>query len=258
MKRLLCLLLVVSIACAGCYETEIDKLNGKSLYDTDSEYLKSHKELREEIVKLERDIRKLKAMPKPDKVLLARIAELESSLESQRVKLRTNIAKLESELSKLRAMPEQNEALRARIAELEIVLESQGAEERAEKALMLRIDDHEDTINSAMVALTTDLLVRIDELEDALELLWAKERAENVLPVRIAELEAAIELQRAEIENSKNMSRVYEVAVESQRLTIETLQKLCRLYEAEKEFQGKSRRGEESPLDEEPSIPRRR
>jgi len=71
---------------------------------------------------------------------------------------------------------------------------------------------------------------------------------------RIAQLEAAIELQREEIENSKNMSRVYEVAVESQRLTIETLQKLCRLYEAEIESQGKSRSSEESPLGEQPKA----
>ena len=80
------------------------------------------------------------------------------------------------------------------------------------------------------------MLVRIADIEAALELQRAEERAEKLLLVRIADLEAALESQRAEIESSKNTIRLYEVAVEAQRLTIETFQKLCRLYEAREQM----------------------
>ena len=71
---------------------------------------------------------------------------------------------------------------------------------------------------------------------------------------RIYELEAAIESQRAEIDYSQKISRLYEVAIESQKVAIESLEKLCRMYEAEIESQGKSRSSEESPLREEPET----
>ena len=94
----------------------------------------------------------------------------------------------------------------------------------------------------------------IADIEAALELQRAEERAEKALLVRIAELEAALESQRADIESSENVYRLYEVAIDSQKVAIESLEKLCRLYEAEIESQGKSRSVEESPQSKEPGA----
>ena len=188
MRRVACLLLVVSIALAGCYDVEIDPKTGRR------------------VVHVQRE---------------DRVAELEPRLK---------IPKPVRKPIEIKAVSKQIDAL------------------------LVRIDEHEAKINSAMVSLTTDLLVRIDELEAAIQNQRAAEGEENALLVRMAELEDEIESQREESENSKNMSRVYELAIESQRLTIETLQKLCRLYEDEIESQGKSRSSEESPLSKEPEA----
>jgi hypothetical protein len=44
MKRIVCLLLVVSIAFAGCYDVEIDKITGKPISDKGTEAPKQNKE----------------------------------------------------------------------------------------------------------------------------------------------------------------------------------------------------------------------
>jgi len=167
MKRLVCLLLVVSIACAGCYNKEIDPYSGIPISDKPTEVAKQNKG--------------------QNKITQTRYSrgwwgDWESFTE-----LSQRIAKLEGDILKVKALPEQIEALLNRSDELETSIESQRAVEREHKASL----------------------------------------------VRIVKLEAEIESQRAEIENSKNIYRVYEVAIESQKLTIETLQKLCRLYETE-------------------------
>ncbi len=140
------------------------------------------------------------------------------------------VPKLVREPIEIKAVSKQIEALRVRIVELESSLESQ------------------------IVKLGANIAKLETELEAAIDSQGAVEREQKALLARIADLEAAIESQRADIENSKNMSRVYEVAIESQRLTIETLQKLCRMYEAEIESQGKSRSSEESPVCKEPET----
>ena len=250
MKRIVCLLLVVSIAYAGCEvkESSTSRIMGPDVQPVSPGV--SHtptivetivgvpgavvrlSDCEAKIKELQRELSEARKMPKKDKASLARIAELETLLKSQRETLRAIIANLQKELSEAKAMPKQYKTLLVKLAELEAALGYQEAVERAEKAL----------------------LVRINELEAAIESQRVVEREDEALLVRIDELEAAIESQRAEIENSKNMSRVYEVAIESQRLTIETLQKLCRMYEAEIESQGKSRSSEESQLSKEPEA----
>ena len=122
------------------------------------------------------------------------------------------------------------------------------------EALRVRIVELESSLESQIVKLGANIAKLETELEAAIDSQGAVEREQKALLARIADLEAAIESQRADIENSKNMSRVYELAIESQRLTIETLQKLCRMYEAEIESQRKSRSSEESPLSKEPEA----
>ena len=184
MKRIVCLLLVVLIAYAGC---EVREFTHSNVMD-DGRFVPPEPVSRPKISKPVRKPNEIKAVSKQIEALRIRIVELESSLESQIVKLGANIAKLETEL--------------------EAAIDSQGAVEREQKALL----------------------------------------------ARIADLEAAIESQRAEVESSKNVYRLYEVAIESQRVAIESLEKLCRMYEAEIESQGKSRSSEESPLGKEPEA----
>ena len=99
--------MVVSIACAGCYDTEIDKFTDKPISDKPTEVPKQNKgptnkitqtpysrgwlgdwesfsELRQRIEKLEMDLSEVKAMPEPEKALLVRIDELEAAIDSQR------------------------------------------------------------------------------------------------------------------------------------------------------------------------------
>jgi len=254
MKRMVCVLMVVSIACAGCEDTGSPKIKSVETIVGLPHGLERLSKLKEENEKLQEELYEARNMPKKDKASLARIAKIEDAIIAQREKSRAEIKRLKEELVKAEKMPKQYKALLVKLAELETALGYQMEVERAEKALMLRIDEHEATINSAMVALTTDLLVRIDELEDAIESKREVERVEKDLLVRMAELEAEIESQRAEIESSENVYRLYEVAIESQKVTIESLEKLCRMYEAEIESQGKSRSSEESPLGKEPEA----
>ena len=71
------------------------------------------------------------------------------------------------------------------------------------------------------------------------ELIEAKIMAKpnKALLVRTAKLEAALESQRAVIENLKNVYRLHEAAIEYQRVALESLLNLCRLYEAKIESQ---------------------
>jgi len=116
LQKIACLLLVVSIAFAGCYDVEIDKITGKPISDngTDKEReitqapysrdwwgdWESFSELTQRIESIER----------ADKLLLVRIADLEAELESQK------------------AEEKADKALLVRIADLEATIESQRAE----------------------------------------------------------------------------------------------------------------------------------
>ena len=232
MKRIVCLMLVVLIAYAGCADTKPSTITVTPIYSGWINALEDVSNTRQRIEELEIELSKAKDMPKRDKALLARIARLEAEIKSQRAELRAIIAKLKNELSEAEDQTEQTKALLFMIAEIEAALECQRVVERAEKAL----------------------LVMIADVESAIESRWAVEIDEMVLLDRIAELEAEIESQREEFESSKNIYRLYEVAIESQKIAIESLEKLCRMYEAEIESQVKSRSNEESPLREEPET----
>ncbi|MBL7145707.1 MAG: hypothetical protein ISS76_15830 [Phycisphaerae bacterium] len=148
-----CLMLVVSIAFAGCYDVEIDKITGKPISDNGTEVPKQNKEgtitqapysrdwwgdwesfseLIQRIERVEEVLSQIEIAPRQDKALLARITDLETSLESQKAELRTDITKLKEELSEPKITPKQDKALLARITDLETALESQKAELRAD------------------------------------------------------------------------------------------------------------------------------
>ncbi len=128
MKRIVCLLLVVSIACAGCYDTEIDPYSGKPISDKLPESVGRPSSLVRDIVNLKRDLSKVKAMSEKNKASLARIDELEAALELQGAELRADNKKLKKELSEAKITPKQYEALLVRIAELEAAIELQRAD----------------------------------------------------------------------------------------------------------------------------------
>ena len=152
MKRLASLLLFVSIAFAGCYDVEIDKLTGKPVSHQTIEFPKqkeepgkitqtlysrgwwgdwdSFTELSQRIERLEKGLSEVKIVPRPDKALLARIDELGAELGSQRAELRATVTKLKEDLSETKSTPEQDKALLVRIDELGAELESQRAELR--------------------------------------------------------------------------------------------------------------------------------
>lgn len=167
MKRLVCLLLVVSIACAGCYDTEIDPFTGKPVSEKRTEVTKkdegpskitqtpysrgwwgdweSFSELRRRIEKLEMDLSEVKDMPEPEKALLVRMDELEATIESQK------------------AAEGEEKALLVRIAELEATIESQGAEIESSKNIYCL---YEIAIESQRVAIESlDKLCRMYEAE---------------------------------------------------------------------------------------------
>lgn len=126
--------------------------------------------------------------------LRARVAELERSLESARLRAADEEQRLGAALETRKA---EEETLRARIAELERSLDSTriGAEEehvqreRFERELQTSVDE------SAM------LRARITELEQELtEIAAGHEQEERVLRARIAELEAAAAATSAEFD----------------------------------------------------------
>ncbi len=153
MKRIACLMLVVSIACAGCEvkESSTSRIIGPDVQSVSpgvshtlpgvtrmplgpddgwSNRMGMYSELKERIERVEEVLSQIKIAPRPDKALLARIAELGAELESQRAELRASVTKLKEDLSEAKITPEQDKALLVRIANLETALESQRAELR--------------------------------------------------------------------------------------------------------------------------------
>ena len=109
-------------------------------------------------------------MSKQIEALRVRIVELESSLESQRVKLGANIAKLETEL--------------------EAAIDSQGAVEREQKALLVRIDGLEAAIESQRT-----------EIESSKNMYRLYEVVIDSQKVAIESLEKLCRIYEAEIES---------------------------------------------------------
>ena len=86
MKRAVCLLLVVSIACAGCALSEkTEWISPLTLRIADLE-----DELKLRIADLEDEIKSQRAEERAEKALLDRIAELEAELESQRTEVESS------------------------------------------------------------------------------------------------------------------------------------------------------------------------
>jgi len=127
MKRLVCLLLVVSIACAGCYDTEIGP-SGRPIIHVQPEDRMDEPVLGPKVPKPVREPIKLKAMAKQIEALRVRIVELEAEIELQGAELRADIKKFKKELSEAKITPKQYEVLLVRIAELEAEIESQREE----------------------------------------------------------------------------------------------------------------------------------
>ncbi|MCP4256791.1 MAG: hypothetical protein GY774_04590 [Planctomycetes bacterium] len=174
MKRIACLMLVLSIASAGCQDSSTCRIIGDEV----------------------------------KKVLLARIDNLETALESQIAELRENITKLEEEEEELSQIKIGLKALRDKIIELETALESQKTELRADiiklegelnqtkDALLTRINKLETALESQIA----ELRENITKLEQE-ELSQIKEALKPVkaLPDRIKKLETALESQHAEL-----------------------------------------------------------
>lgn len=131
MKRLVCLLLVVSIACAGCYKKYEDPLGVTVERPTKSKDRQSNQVLRAKIGKLENELSRLKGVHSQNKSLLVRMGALEIELASKTELSRVVIEKLQSQLREPKTMQKQNQALLSRISELEVMLETQRIEEKA-------------------------------------------------------------------------------------------------------------------------------
>jgi len=110
MKRVVCLLLVVLIACAGCYDTEIDPISGRPITHVQPEDRMAEPVSGPKVPKLVKEPIELKAMTKQIEALRVRIAELEAAIES------------------LRAVERPEEDLLVRMADLEAAIDSQRAE----------------------------------------------------------------------------------------------------------------------------------
>ena len=167
MKRVPCLLLFVSIALAGCYDVEIDPNTGRRVIHVQREDRMAEPEpVSRPKIPMRKPI-EIKAVSKQIEALRVRIVELESSLESQKVKLGANIAKLETELEAAidsqGAVEREQKALLVRIADLEAALESQRAEiESSENVYRL----YEVAIDSQKVAIESlEKLCRMYEAE---------------------------------------------------------------------------------------------
>lgn len=127
MKRVVCLLVIVSIAYVGCADTKqkevtvisglLDRVPDGTWGDPEDVIWDSPS-----VVRL-----KIANMHKRNEALMFRIDELEAALESQRAVSRVVIAKLQGELRESKIMHKQNKALLVRIAKLEAVTESQSA-----------------------------------------------------------------------------------------------------------------------------------
>jgi len=111
MKRVVCLLVIVSIAYAGCADKKQNKVTVVPLHNgwyTPGDW-KSNAVLMQENVRLRDELYKVKTMHKPNKALLVKIDDLETALKSRGV------------------VESIDKALLVRIAKLEAVIESQSA-----------------------------------------------------------------------------------------------------------------------------------
>jgi hypothetical protein len=196
MKRIVCLILVVSIACAGCYDVEIDKITDKPISEKQTEVTKQNKEPisekqtevtkqnKEPISEKQTEVTKQnKELSKVNVIHLPPAWETPGDHESNAV-LRLKNARLEMEIDRVKNMLKQNEA----------ALESQRAVSRA----ILVKWEGEQSKGKIMHKKNKTLLVRIDGLE------------------------AAIESQRTEIERSKNVYHSYEAAIKFQMIVEKT------------------------------------
>ncbi len=168
MKRVVCLLVFVSIACAGCEHKTPNQLTVERVRRGWMGEWETNSELRENIAKL----------------------------ESQRVVSRENFAELESELSEYKSVHEQNETLLVKIDELETTIESQGVVERIDKALLVRIAKLEAVTESQSAVIKSSKNIhRLHEVA----LGYQRVALDSLL--NLCRLyEAKIESQRAEME----------------------------------------------------------
>ena len=146
MKRIVCLILVVLITCAGCEVKErststiigsneqsvspgeIHEIPGVTIIprgpDGWSNRMGMYSELRERIERVETELSRIKIEPKPDRALLVRIADLGAEIDSQRTELRTSITKLNKEISETKRISKPDEALLVKVADLEAGIKS--------------------------------------------------------------------------------------------------------------------------------------
>jgi len=147
MKRLVCLLMAVTVACAGCQEKYKDPLGVTVEGPTKSKDWQSNQVLRANIAKLETELLQAKDKQKPDKAMLSRIAELEAVLKLQR------------------AVETNDKVLMSRIGELEVVIKLQGAELECSEQMYFLCNT---TIEAQ--AVTIESMVKLCRLyEEALE-----------------------------------------------------------------------------------------
>jgi len=176
MKRVVCLLVIVSIAYAGCANKKQSKVTvvaHRNGWYTPGDW-KSNAVLMQENVRLRDELYKVKTMHKPNKALLAKIAELGTEIDSQRTELRTSISKLKKEISEAKRMSKPDEALLVKVADIEAGIKSLRTE------LRTSITKLKEELSEAkiMPEQYEALLVRIADIQAALELQMAEERAE--------------------------------------------------------------------------------
>ena len=100
MKRVVCLLLIILIACAGCSDKKMSKVtvipSPQPPWQTPGEDWKSNKVLRYEILQLKKEINKLEDKVKQNDTSLVRISDLEAVIESQKseIKISENATRL--------------------------------------------------------------------------------------------------------------------------------------------------------------------
>jgi len=196
MKRVVCLLVIVSIAYAGCADKKPSKVTAVPLIRPWVDDWESYSVLPLEVKRLKMELTKAKIMLKQEEALLVRIGDLEFELASQRAVSRENFAKLESELSEYKSVHEQNETLLVKIDELETTIESQGAVESIDKALLVRIAKLEAVTESQSAVIKS---------------------SKNVHRLH----EVALEYQRVALDSLLNLCRLYEAKIESQRAEME-------------------------------------
>ena len=184
MKRLVCLLVIVSIAYAGCADKKPSKVTVIHIcpkWESPGDW-ESNAVLRLKNARLEMKLSEGKNMHKQ------KIAELEAALEFQRAVSRAILAKLEREQSEAKIMHKQNNTLLVKIDELETALELQ----RAEKALLVRTAKLEAVLESQRAVIEN--LKKIHQLH-----------------------ETTLEYQRSALVSSLKLCRLYEAKIESQR-----------------------------------------